>query len=118
MHPAQPSVPSSADFATEVKTDRLNIMWRVTAVAAVCLLAVNLFLDSSQTITLIAAPMILVVCCFLTSALLRVERYQLGAWTYTIGGLLSISVALWVGKKLSMRQAILLLIRYSHLPLL
>lgn len=99
---SQSVVPSSTDFATEVKIDRLVIMWRVTALVAVCMLVITLFIASSNEtndiLTWVVTPLFLIAACFLTRTLLSFNLFLPAAWVYTLGAILALAIALWGGQ--------------------
>lgn len=100
--PAQPIVPTNTDFATEVKIDRLVLMWRVTALFATIILLIALFIASSDTaneiLTWVVAPLFLIISCFVTRTLLKLDWFTPAAWVYTLGAIFAVGIALWGGQ--------------------
>lgn len=87
---------SNQDFATEVKFDRLNLLWRVTLVAALVLawMFLNVALIQRTDIVQFVIPVvILLLGMLLTRGLLRAGRYNSAAWTYILCGITSLGIA-------------------------
>lgn len=85
------------DFATEVKSDRLEILWRTTlAVCSLTLLVSFIFTLSIGSIEPLwsLTPVILIFTSLLTGGLLRRGRFEPAAWTFSLGSLIAISVAM------------------------
>jgi signal transduction histidine kinase len=94
------TVPSNIDFATEVKTDRLNMLWKLTlAISALCSIftLVVLPLDNSQKAFWVGTPLLLCITSLLTSQVLQHGRYEIAAWVYTGGALAAIAVGMTGG---------------------
>jgi signal transduction histidine kinase len=88
------------DFATEVKADRLNILWRVTLSISVAIVLLMFAFVSSEDLSIeiwILAPITLIAFCSLTGVLLYREKYEIASMTFAIGGLVALSVAMFDG---------------------
>ena len=79
------TIPSNRDFSTEVKQDRLRLLWRVTLVAAVLVAWVIMNIAMLQRVELsrMFIPLIVVIIgSLLTRILLMRNLYRPAAWTY------------------------------------
>ncbi len=91
------NVPSNQDFATEVKFDRLKILWRVTIVLSVITgwLVLNAgMLQRTEIVRPLIPVAIMLVGTFVTRYFLLSNRYVTAAWTYIGSGLAALSVLL------------------------
>jgi signal transduction histidine kinase len=91
---AMTTVPSNIDFATEVKTDRLNTLWRLTlAISIFCCIFnyVVLPLDDSQNAFWVGTPLLLSAASLITAQFLQRGHYSSAAWSYTGGALVAIA---------------------------
>jgi signal transduction histidine kinase len=89
------NVPSHQDFATEVKFDRLKILWRVTLVLSIIAgwLVLNAgMLQRTEIIRPLVPVALLIAGTLLTRHFLLRNRYVTAAWTYIIGGIIALSV--------------------------
>lgn len=64
------SIPTNTNFATEVKTDRLAVLYKATAVISVIVLVVGLTFGSNATISASgsAATLTLLMSCLASSS--------------------------------------------------
>src|SRR5689334_626082 len=86
------ALPSKEDFASEVKGDRLKILYRVAAAFCAVTLLVVLTFGLSQRGSEASSPTYIVVgivielaACGLTHELLRRNRTTLAAWIFVLG---------------------------------
>ncbi|MCU0499791.1 MAG: HAMP domain-containing histidine kinase [Anaerolineae bacterium] len=82
---------NNIDFATEVKIDRLAILWKVTLVTAGVIAALVLTLmtfSSNDMARWVLAPLLIIAGCLLTRFFLRRNHYYRAAWSY-LGGLIA-----------------------------
>lgn len=97
MDETSQSIPTNIDFATEVKSDRLGILWKVTLAGSMVLVFFAAtfvsFLDLSF-ITWLAAPAVLGAGCMLTAVLLNKQRFNEAAWTYALGGVAAVIIVM------------------------
>lgn len=101
---AQDNILSNIDFATEVKSDRLNVLWKVTGAACLLILLFSVtFIQMMEFSALawVVAPGVLLAACLLTYQLLRHNHFDLAALTYTLGGLLAIVFTLLDGNTMT-----------------
>ncbi|HEX2622162.1 MAG TPA: ATP-binding protein [Phototrophicaceae bacterium] len=94
------STPSNIDFATEVKSDRLNLLWKVTLVGSGAILMFSLTLLSLgkvMTSLWIAMPFVLIGTSLFTRSLLKRGLFEQAAWSFTIGAIVAIAVAMTGG---------------------
>ena len=102
---AQANLPlSNINFATEVKTDRLSVLWKVTGAACLLILLFSVtFIKTIEFSTLawVVAPAVMLIACLLTYQVLRHDHFDAAALTYTIGGLLTIAVTLLDGNTMT-----------------
>lgn len=95
------NVPSNIDFATEVKSDRLNLLAQVTigVSAAFIVFAFTFMVSVGEGVVFwVVAPLVLVMFCVVTMSLLKRERYESAAIIYTAGLLVTVSVAMTDGQ--------------------
>jgi signal transduction histidine kinase len=94
------NVPSNLDFATEVKTDRLATLWKVTLAGAVIIVWILLSIsmmqrtDVSRWLLSLAA---LIGGCALTRSLLKSAHYSMAVWSFSIGAVLCLGIAITSG---------------------
>jgi signal transduction histidine kinase len=104
---APKSVPSNTDFATEVKTDRLRLLYRVTVFGALAVLLFVLTFGASRTInsefsvSLGLGVLALLAGCALTHVLLARENLDWAAWAYILGWLAMVGVLMYRGDDLA-----------------
>ncbi|MFN8449203.1 MAG: ATP-binding protein [Anaerolineae bacterium] len=93
-------MPTNQDFATEVKFDRLRLLWRVTVVASVIvgwvLLNVSM-LQRADVARMIIPLVIFVLAAAVTRTLLNRGRYRPAAWVYVSLALIALGTTLLVG---------------------
>ncbi|MCS6837176.1 MAG: ATP-binding protein [Anaerolineae bacterium] len=99
------AVPTNTNFATEVKTDRLAILYKTTAVISLIVLVVGLTFGvnatmpagaSSAALTLLLACIALILGC-LVAHLLIGRSFLAAAWGYTLGGMASVGILIVQG---------------------
>jgi signal transduction histidine kinase len=95
------SIPTHRDFATEVRADRLNMLWKVTlgATAVFGWVAFTAMVTQNGlrpvNIAIIIGVLVSIACgCLLTRLMLSQRRYTLGVWTYAIGGIVAAAIPL------------------------
>jgi len=97
--PSQKDIPSGIDFATEVKSDRLAIMWKATIAGCFVMifsyLSIFSFLDNLTASVWLFPAIILCIGCLITRELLERKQFNRAAWAYTFGALTAISAALF-----------------------
>ncbi|HEX2908417.1 MAG TPA: ATP-binding protein [Phototrophicaceae bacterium] len=100
------SVPTKHDFATDVRSDRLAVLWKVTLIGCIVLIwtvAIVASLNRHAEMIWFVALAVLGVGCIITGLFLRYDRYLLAVWSYTIGGLLAGGIALANGESLALQ---------------
>lgn len=93
-------VPTNLEFASEVKADRLRILWRVTFIISVILgwILLNIaMLQRQQVSALLLSLLILGISSLLTRTILRTNNLFAASWVYAIGGVIAIGSGLAVG---------------------
>jgi signal transduction histidine kinase len=97
-------LPSKEDFATEVKADRLKILYRVAAVfCGVTLLVVLTFgmsqrgSEATNPTYVVAGVIIELIACALTHELLRRNMVTLAAWVFILGAIVAVGAMLALG---------------------
>src|SRR5690348_7450886 len=93
------TIPSNQDFATEVRVDRLRLLWRVTLVAAILVawMILNIAMLQRTSISLMALPPVIMIAgALLTRTMLNRLIYAGAAWIYVISGVVALAVALAV----------------------
>lgn len=106
MSASTQQVPSNIDFASEVKSDRLNLLWKITA--GLCVASVTLIIIFSASFELdlriwVGVPAALAVSSMLTGYALGAEKLDLAALIYTFGGMVAIIVGLVSGHETSIQ---------------
>ncbi len=97
------SIPTNMDFANEVKSDRLKVLYQGTfAVCAVFLLFVITFgasraLNSNATVALGISCSALMTSSLVTRFLLQKEWLDWAAWAYALGFVVMIGVLMYFG---------------------
>lgn len=90
------SVPTNEDFATEVRSDRLNVLWQVTlaacGMALVFLMVFGVLNRTAELVSFVAALIAVTGGCLLTRIMLKKNRFGLGVWSYSMGGYLAAAV--------------------------
>jgi signal transduction histidine kinase len=97
MSTSSENIPTGVDFATEVKTDRLTLLWKVTLAFCLAVMLMSISIRSLVDVSLLiwfAAPGVMIAACLLTQRMLETQRFQVAALTYTAGALAAIGVAL------------------------
>lgn len=92
------NVPTNIDFATEVKTDRLAMLWKITLGISVSILIIAVTIitvteDASLTIW-INAPLVLALSSLLTRWVIKKYPLEIAASIYVGGLMLSVAAAL------------------------
>ncbi len=91
------TLPTNQDFATEVKFDRLRLLWRVTLIGAVLGGWVFLNIAMLQRIDVLRAlvPLLVVaVGMIVTRFILRYGGYTAAAWVYVFSGLIALGIGM------------------------
>lgn len=91
------SLPSNIDFASEVKGDRLAVLWKAVAAGCFILLCIILAFYSTWTRSLglwVLAPVVMLIACAITRQFLNIERLDAASLTFAVGGIAAINLAL------------------------
>ncbi len=98
------ALPSKEDFATEVKADRLKILYRVAALFGIVTLLIVLTFGMSQRGANASNPTFVVVgvtieliACALTHELLRRNMTGMAAWVFVMGAIIAVGAMLALG---------------------
>ncbi len=94
------TLPTRQDFATEVRADRLKILWQVTLAGAVgmfWLIATLATLQRDAPWLWFGALALVAGGCLLTRFLLRRDHYTQAVWAYALGCMLAVGVVLTGG---------------------
>jgi signal transduction histidine kinase len=92
--------PANLDFASEVKIDRLRVLWKGTLAGALILgWAVLTFvaINRSSVVEPFTPFAIIIIGTLLTRALLNGNHYTIAAWTYSLSAMLSVMSAFLIG---------------------
>jgi signal transduction histidine kinase len=92
-----PNLPTNLDFATDVKADRLEILWQVTLGVSLAVLLLMFTFVSTEALSpqvWVYMPLTMIIFCIATRLMLRYKFYNGASFTYTIGALIAISVGL------------------------
>jgi signal transduction histidine kinase len=82
------NVPTKADFAQEVRAERLSLLWKVTLFGSVLLIWGMLILTSITTISPLESIIpigVIIVSCLTCRWLLDSNRYAPAVWAYILG---------------------------------
>lgn len=93
------NVPSGIDFATEVKADRLDTLWRFTLFPSLAMMFmsftfVSLYGEEASAVLLLVVPFVLSIGSLLTYRFLRREAFQNAARVYALTISAGVTVAL------------------------
>ncbi len=93
--PANPTKPtiSNQDFATEVRAERLAVLWRVTLSVAAAIFYVGFMRRDGLAIIMLCA-VVIAIGCGLTREWLRRDRFLVAAWIYALSGVSAIALAM------------------------
>ncbi len=92
-----PNLPTNLDFATDVKADRLDVLWQVTLGVSLAVLLLMFTFVSTEALSpqvWVYMPLTMIVASIVTRFLLRRKFYDGASLAYTIGGIAAISVGL------------------------
>jgi signal transduction histidine kinase len=100
-------LPTNEDFAVEVKSDRLRILYRSTITLCVVILMLLITFGVAQSGIKggnlnVALGLFTIICgCLLTHALLQRNRLTPASWSYGLGAALGCGVLLYLGDNLA-----------------
>ncbi len=86
------------DFATEVKAERLDLLWKLVLAGALVTLSLALIaisVDDSTASLWIFTPIVLVIASLLTRYMLGRERITAAARVFSLGGIVAVAAALY-----------------------
>ncbi|MCC6801831.1 MAG: hypothetical protein IT319_03015 [Anaerolineae bacterium] len=96
------TIPTNQDFATEVRFDRLRLLWRVTLVASALVgwILLNVSMLQRANVTLMIVPLVLfVLAAVLARTLLNRDAYLTGARVYVLLAIVALGATLLVGSE-------------------
>ncbi len=99
-------LPTKDDFATEVRSDRLAVLWKVTLIGCVIFfwtLATVATFSRQLVVGWMLALILLSLGCIATRYFLRRNHYPQAVWSYTLGGLVAGAVTLASGDRLALQ---------------
>ncbi|MBZ0281876.1 MAG: HAMP domain-containing histidine kinase [Anaerolineae bacterium] len=91
------TIPTKQDFATEVRSDRLHVLWQVTLLGCIVLfwiVATIATLQRANVMTWLFSLACVAVGCLLTRWFLRAHRYGWAVWCYAMGAVVAGAVVL------------------------
>jgi len=91
------TIPTNRDFATEVKQDRLRLLWRVTLVASVLVawVLMNIAMLQRSELSKMFVPLLVVALgSLVTRLLLARDSYNRAAWAYVASLTIGLAIAL------------------------
>ncbi len=100
-HPTNPLnyvLPQDIDFATDVKTDRLAILWKVTIVVSLTIVFTVVGILTALRVSPLAwviAPLVVTGACLLTRNLLKRNHFHAAVWVYTFGLMSGLTIAMF-----------------------
>jgi signal transduction histidine kinase len=98
------TIPTNQDFATEVRADRLTIIWQLTLIGCVVIfwtIAIAGALTRANVVVWLVAPASWAGACLLSRTLLIRKKFPAAVRSYGLGAVLGISVVLFMGDRLS-----------------
>ncbi|MDL1901087.1 HAMP domain-containing histidine kinase [Anaerolineae bacterium CFX9] len=98
-------VPTNQSFADEVKIDRLKVLWRVTLVGSAVIGWIVLNIGVLQRVDVVGSVLpfiVLAAVALVTRWFVNHNRYTIGAWSYSLGTMLAVAVALMFGARSEM----------------
>lgn len=105
------SIPSNTDFATEVKTDRLKLLYRSTIFISVMTLLFVLTFGAARTVSaegsfaIGGAAFALILGSVITHFAVERNRLSIASWAYAFGWLGMIGVLMWRNDPLTLQIA-------------
>ncbi|MEM6284145.1 MAG: ATP-binding protein [Chloroflexota bacterium] len=94
---------NNVDFATEVREDRLNLLWRVVLGIAFALLWVAFLRRTSNGLTIAQAALTLTVGALLAGRLLRREMFNAAVWSLVGSAIIAATIPMETGNETTMR---------------
>jgi signal transduction histidine kinase len=94
------TIPTKQDFATEVRSDRLAILWKVTLVACVIFFWLLFTVTTIQKIegaVWLGGLIVLTLGCLATRWLLMRDRFTAAVWAYALSGVLAATLIIAMG---------------------
>jgi len=91
------SAPSNIDFASEVKLDRLDMLWKITAVASLFLMTIAFVFSSSHEMSFevwVSGPLVMFVASLLTHSAINRQNLEIAARIFTGGAMLAVTIGL------------------------
>ncbi|MBZ0275628.1 MAG: hypothetical protein K8I60_05765, partial [Anaerolineae bacterium] len=95
------NIPSKQDFATEVRADRLGVLWKVTLGGAFILFWILFSIATLQKIELwggFIALLSLVLGCLGARFFIQKDRFPWAVWSYALGAVFSVGIAMAKGE--------------------
>lgn len=102
-------LPTNEDFANEVKSDRLKILYQFTAVFCLFVLMFIITFGAVQTgktssaLNVALSLIVVLLGCFFAHQLLRRNQLNLAAWAYAMGAAIGSGVMLYLGDNTSLQ---------------
>lgn len=100
------SFPTNLEFANDVKTDRLNLLWRVTFFGGLVLgwVLLNIAMLNRLDVGALFFPLVIIIIgSLLTRNILTKKDFRAASWVYTIFSVLGLSLALYLGDTLTLQ---------------
>jgi signal transduction histidine kinase len=94
------NLPTHLTFAQEVRAERLDILWKVTAFLAFLVWWTVIVISGGRGVSLVvlvAPTLILAVSAVMTGQFLKHDRFQWAVWVYSVGWILTISLVMGYG---------------------
>ncbi|MCB9452761.1 MAG: HAMP domain-containing histidine kinase [Anaerolineaceae bacterium] len=92
-----PTMPTNQDFATEVRTDRLGLLWKVTLIIFVNALWLLFSFGALQRVDLGRPGLVflsVIFGCLGARFFLHRNRFRFAVWVYALGGTIGIGIVL------------------------
>jgi signal transduction histidine kinase len=93
-------VPTHMTFAQEVRAERLGMLWKISAFFGFLVWWTVVVVSGGRQVSLVVLvvpTLVLVVSSILTGQFLRSTRFQWAVWTYSLGGILAITLVMAYG---------------------
>jgi len=88
----------NVNFASEVKTDRLDFLWKVTMGVALAIFALTItfmLVRGGFELFWAATPLGVMAACLLTGITLKRKGIEVGSWVYSVGMLFGLGIGLF-----------------------
>jgi signal transduction histidine kinase len=94
----QPTISvSSMEFADEVRTDRLNLLWKIVMYVGLFFIWIAFMRRNTNGDTIALVSLVLTLGAFTTGRVLKRGRYELSAWIFSASVLVAVTIPMLTG---------------------